>query len=123
MPDLLQRICSDLEKRRRELRPAVEEYERLERALAALGGEAAKAPQADGRRTRGRPRGRRAVGRGERVKQLLPLLKQNPDITASELAARLGTTRSNVSVTLSRLGKQGVVGRDGKRWVVRSDGG
>jgi len=61
---------------------------------------------------------RQAVARGERVRQLLPLLRENPEATPSELARVLDTTRANISVTLSRLTKQGVVSREGKRWVV-----
>lgn len=38
MPDLLDRIAVELEQRRDELRPVVEEYERLRHAAEALAG-------------------------------------------------------------------------------------
>ncbi len=120
-PDLLERIHEELDERRRELAGAVEEYERLEAALAAL--ETQVRSERQGSRGRARPRGRPRVARGERVKQLLPLLRENPEITPSELAQQLDTTRANMSVTLNRLSKQGVVSREGKRWVVHRDPG
>lgn len=114
MPDLLDQIRVELDDRRRELLGAVEEYERLQAALAALEGSAPPTERGGTRSSRERQR----VARGERVKQLLPLLRENPEATPSELARLLGTTRSNISVTLSRLSKQGVISREGTRWVV-----
>ena len=118
MPDdLLQRIRKELDERRKELRKVYEEHERLERALVALSREV-EPHSRGGRGTSGRAGRRPAVGRGERVKQLLPLLVEHPEATPTELARMLDTTRANVSVTLSRLAKQGVIGRERNRWRV-----
>src|SRR2546423_311587 len=55
MADFLEQKKQEIAARLKELKPAVDEYHRLEGALSALGGVAATAPAARGRR--GRPRG------------------------------------------------------------------
>jgi hypothetical protein len=122
MPDLLEQIRKQLDERRGELRPAVEEYQTLERALELLGGPAKRdGRQTAGRRSSSKPRRQKQAARGERVKQLLPLLRENPEVTPGNLALLLDTTPQNVSVILSRLRRQGVISRDGKRWLVAAE--
>src|SRR2546423_13782936 len=55
MADFLEQKKQEIAARLKELKPAVDEYHRLEGALSALGGVAATAPATRGRR--GRPRG------------------------------------------------------------------
>ncbi|HEY3866121.1 MAG TPA: hypothetical protein VGL54_08565 [Solirubrobacteraceae bacterium] len=69
-PDLLSKICDELDARLRELRPVVDEYENLLNAVAALelaGEEQVVAPTtsegAAPARRRGRPPGKRSAGR------------------------------------------------------------
>src|SRR6059058_4915772 len=101
MPDFLEEKKREIAQRLEELRPAVEEYQQLEGALAALGGvSATRAPASAPSRGRGRPRaasagtGTRRRGRprgsGTRAAQTLELVKTNPGITIPELADRMG---------------------------------
>ena len=119
MLDLLDRMRADIDERLRELRPAVEEYETLERARELLAGSAGREPR-QGRRmsTTSASRAQRPLPRGERTSQILNLLRENPEMTPRELAGRLDTTRQNISVTLGRLKKQGVLDRQGDAWVI-----
>ena len=119
MPDLLDRVRDDIDERLHELRPVVDEYETLRRArelmAAAVKPERRRGPV-------GRPtsasRRQGPVRRGERTSQILALLRERPEITPRELAQQLDTTRQNISVTLGRLKKQGVISREGAAWVV-----
>jgi DeoR/GlpR family transcriptional regulator of sugar metabolism len=52
----------------------------------------------------------------------VPLLWENPKISASELARRLETSASNVQTTLSRLRRRGRVDREGGKWIVKAEG-
>src|SRR3954454_4943212 len=99
MADFLDEKRKEIDARLRELRPLVEEFNRLEKAAAALAGvggtqaaatrrrsNGAGATTATGRsRRRGRPR-----GSGNRAKQALELVRARPGITISELADAMG---------------------------------
>src|SRR3954454_15367916 len=99
MADFLDEKKREIDARLKELRPLVEEYQRLEAAVAALGGvpasagraagpppkrrqqrRAAAAAPAAGKRRRGRPR-----GSGTRSKQALELVRTRPGITIPEI--------------------------------------
>ncbi len=55
----------------------------------------------------------------QRERQILQLIGENPMISQSELALRLGITRSSVAVHISNLIKKGYIA--GKGYVLRSD--
>jgi predicted HTH transcriptional regulator len=120
VPDLVDRIRRELAERLAELEPAVEEYHTLERVRAAMG--EGEAPGRRRRSRRGPQTGARRAARGERERQILPLLRENPEISASELARRLESTPSTVRTTLARLRRRGRVDREGSKWIVRAEG-
>jgi hypothetical protein len=99
MADFLDEKRKEIDSRLRELRPLVDEYNRLEKAAAALAGvggtaangSTAAAPRrrrssaSAGKGRRGRPR-----GSGARAKQALELVRAKPGITIAELADAMG---------------------------------
>jgi ribosomal protein S25 len=108
----------EIDARLRELRPLVDEYQRLEKASSALaevdgGGTtrrrrgAAKA----GRRRRGRPR-----GSGTRSLQALELVKAKPGITISELADSMDIKANYLYRVLPALEADGKVKKRKKGW-------
>jgi hypothetical protein len=112
MADFLAEKRREIEARMKELRPAVEEYARLEQAAAALagvgngGGQATRTPR---RRGRGRPR-----GSGTRAKQALELVRARPGITIRELADAMGIHANYLYRVMPTLESEGqVVKRDG----------
>jgi hypothetical protein len=140
MADLLDRITSEIDTRRAELRPLIEEHDRLQAAIAALAGidgapstaatpvssrrrvrpravtpiaEAAK--QASGRRARGRRRrGGRPKGGGRRAAQALAAITKQPGITIPELAKKMGVNPTYLYRVVPGLAKEGKVVKDGK---------
>src|SRR5918997_3420403 len=95
MADFLDEKRKEIDVRLRELRPLVDEYNRLEKAAAALSGvggaqRAVAAPRrrnsggGGGGNRRGRPR-----GSGNRAKQALELVRTRPGITISEMASAM----------------------------------
>jgi hypothetical protein len=119
--DFLDEKRKEIDSRMRELRPLVDEYQRLESAAAALagvggeqsgrrgGGRKPAARRSSGTGRRGRPR-----GSGTRAKEALELVRTRPGIAIPELADAMGI-KSNylyrVMPTLEQEGK--VVKRDG----------
>jgi hypothetical protein len=118
MADLVDRIRAELQVRIRELRPVVREFERLEKAAAALaevdggghGGRRRRAA-ARGTRRRGRPR-----GSGTRSLQALELVKAQPGITISELADAMGIKANYLYRVLPQLEADGKVKKRKKGW-------
>ena len=96
----------------KELRPAVDEYSRLEQAAAALAGVgngAARQPRQPRRRARGRPR-----GSGTRAKQALELVRARPGITIRELSEAMNIHANYLYRVMPTLESEGqVVKRDG----------
>src|SRR3954451_15953686 len=120
---LLNRIHAEIRARLRDAEPTVREYERLETALAALGGIAAHVPS--GRRTTrpasapaARPR-RRSIGprrssgtrapRGANRAAVLRVLEQRPGVSVAELASASGIQRSVLYALLRTLERRGVI--------------
>jgi hypothetical protein len=84
MTDFLDEKRNEIDARMRELRPLVDEYQRLEKAAAALAGVGGSSAPTRRRRSsgrRGRPR-----GTGTRSKQALELVRARPGITIGEMA-------------------------------------
>src|SRR4051794_22662268 len=119
MNDFLAEKRAEIDKRLRELRPMHDEYLRLERAKEALDG----VSDAGSSRTRGRgsrggahaPSRRRGRREGGRSAEVLELVRQNPGITVSELAERLGMAQKNYLYrVMSALQVEGAVEKQGR---------
>lgn len=130
--DFLTKQRQQIEARLRELQPAHEEYLTLLQARDALAG----VKPGNGRRGPGRPPGRRGPGRppgsrnktarkagsgtrrrrgGTRRDQALELITQNPGITVSDIADRMGIRQNYLYRVTQELQKD--------RKVRRRDGG
>jgi predicted HTH transcriptional regulator len=101
---------------RERLRALDAERLKLERALSHLTGPARRGP--------GRPRGsrsrtttRRRGRRNTRGDQAVKMIKENPGITASEIAKRMRIKPNYMYRVLGDLQKQGVVRKDGRRYT------
>jgi hypothetical protein len=119
MADFLDEKRSELKQRLDELRPLVEEYHRLEAAVAALdgvnagGGSPARRRGAseNGNGRRGRPR-----GSGTRGKQALELVRSTPGITIPEIAEQMGIQQNYLYRVLPGLQKEGLIRKEGRGW-------
>ena len=127
MADFLDEKKREISERLKELKPLVEEYQRLEAAAAALdgvsatggsatGGSAAARPRAarrapSGTRRRGRPR-----GSGTRARQALELVRSRPGITIPEMAEEMGIKQNYLYRVLPGLQKDGLVRKEGRGW-------
>jgi hypothetical protein len=117
MADFLDEKRKEIDARLRELRPLVDEYNRLEKAAAALSG--VGAPQGPARRRRGGGAGGsgrrgRPRGSGNRAKQALELVRARPGITIAELADSMGIKPNYLYRVMPTLESEGQVAkRDG----------
>jgi hypothetical protein len=130
--DFLTKQRRQIEARLKELQPAHEEYLTLLDARDALAG----VKPADGRRGPGRPPGKRGPGRppgsgrkttasrrkttrrrrgGTRAEQALTLIQQNPGITVSDIAKRMGIRQNYLYRVTQEL--------QSERKIRRRDGG
>jgi hypothetical protein len=120
MADFLDEKRKEIDARLKELRPLVDEYQRLEKAAAALAG------VGSGGRTQGRTTGRRSGssgrgrgrgrprGSGTRAKEAMNLVRTRPGITISELAGAMGIKANYLYRVMPTLEAEGqVVKRDG----------
>ena len=116
--DLLKRTTQEIQGRLKQLEPLVREHERLRRALSALtGGEETPKPTPK-RRGSGRSQGQRAqrkqtkrAGRGERREQVLRVVGEEPGLTPSEAARRVGIQQSQLHSLVKRLEEEGAIER------------
>jgi hypothetical protein len=130
--DFLDQKRHEITARLNELKPLVDEYQRLDAAAAALDGVSAtpllhgtpatrhaparaKAPAA---RKRGATHGRRGrpKGSGTRGSEALALVKAQPGITIPEIAAKLGIKQNYLYRVLPGLATDGLVVKDGRGW-------
>jgi CRP-like cAMP-binding protein len=124
MADFLDEKRGELMQRLDELRPLVEEYNRLEAAIAALDGVKTGGPGPSRRRggvngtengngngRRGRPR-----GSGTRGKQALELVRSTPGITIPEIAEQMGIQQNYLYRVLPGLQKEGLIRKEGRGW-------
>jgi len=125
MTDFLADKKREIEARMKELRPAVEEYHRLEAAVSALAGvttngSGSSAPTRRRRRAtsaaagtgrRGRPK-----GSGTRSKEALSLVRKSPGITIPELADKMGIKQNYLYRVLPGLAQDGLVVKQGRGW-------
>jgi hypothetical protein len=128
MADFLDEKRREIRSRMKELKPLVDEYQRLEAAAAALDGVPADGSVPASRRRPGRPRGtgRRASagggrrgrpkGSGTRANEALTLIKDNPGITIPELADKMGIKQNYLYRVVPSLAGDGLVRKDGRGW-------
>jgi hypothetical protein len=133
MADFLDTKRKEIQARLKELKPLVDEYERLEaaeRALSGVGGggasaaaTSAPAPRrrrrsssaASGNGRRGRPR-----GSGTRAAQAFELVKATPGITIPQLAEQMGIKQNYLYRVMPSLADEGKVKKSGRGWHVRT---
>ena len=121
MTDFLDEKRKEIQTRLKELKPLVDEYQRLEaaeRALAGVGSKPSRGTAATGRRARTGSNGRRGrpKGSGTRALQALELVRARPGITIPELAGHMGIKPNYLYRVLPQLADEGKVRRDGKGW-------
>ncbi len=153
MNDFLDEKRREIADRLGELKPFVDEYQRLEAAVQALdgvnGSSSTSRPAARTATTRrrgpGRPRGsgrtataraasssttpgtRRRAGRrkgsGTRAAQTLTFVTEQPGITIPELAAKMGIKQNYLYRVLPGLEQEGKVSKQGRGWHATATAG
>ena len=129
MADFLDEKRSEIGARLKELKPLVEEYQRLEAAAAALDGvpqnngsaPARRAPtrtasRGTRRATKGTGRRGRPKGSGTRGAEALALVRSQPGITIPEIAEKMGIKQNYLYRVLPGLAEDGLVRKDGRGW-------
>ena len=131
--DFLDQKRHEITARLKELRPLVDEYQRLEAAAAALDGVSAtslmhatpatRRPPARSKAAPGRTRGAtpggrrgRPKGSGTRGAEALAIVKENPGITIPEIAEKMGIKQNYLYRVLPGLAEDGLVVKDGRGW-------
>jgi hypothetical protein len=131
--DFLDQKRHEITARLNELKPLVDEYQRLDAAAAALDGVSAapllhgtpatrrapaRAKAASARKRgvthtgrRGRPK-----GSGTRGAEALALVKGQPGITVPEIAEKMGIKQNYLYRVLPGLAEDGLVVKDGRGW-------
>jgi hypothetical protein len=146
--DFLDQKRQEISNRLKELKPLVDEFNRLEAAASALAGVggssgAGAAAAAPRRRGPGRPRGSRSKtaavatkarkpgrppakrragrrkGSGTRAAEALGFVKGQPGITIPELAAKMGIKQNYLYRVLPGLESEGKVKKQGRGWHPR----
>jgi hypothetical protein len=121
MADFLDEKRKEIDARLRELRPLVDEFNRLEKAAAALSGvggtqRAAAAPRRRGGGGGGGTRRGRPRGSGNRAKQALELVRTRPGITISEMASAMKIQPNYLYRVMPTLESDGQVVKRDKGW-------
>ena len=135
MADFLDEKRNEIGARLKELKPLVDEYQRLEAAAAALDGVPTQATSAGngsgssqratarvkaaGRRrsaSAGTGRRGRPKGSGTRGAEALALVKESPGITIPEIAEKMGIKQNYLYRVLPGLAEDGLVKKDGRGW-------
>jgi hypothetical protein len=129
MADFLDEKRSEIGARLKELKPLVEEYERLEAAAAALAGVpqsnghaptarrgAGRAASTGSRRSASSGRRGRPKGSGTRGAEALALVRAKPGITIPEIAEQMGIKQNYLYRVLPGLAEDGLVRKDGRGW-------
>jgi len=113
MADFLDEKRREIEARLKELRPLVEEHDRLQKAAAALAGvgNGGTRPRQARRRGRGRPR-----GTGKRAQQALELVRARPGITIRELSEAMGIHANYLYRVMPTLESEGQVVKRDRGW-------
>lgn len=118
MSDFLTEKRDEIQARLDELAPLIAEHDRLQRALDALdgvdgssGSSSRSSEKSSGSRSAGRPR-----GSGERSRQALALLRQEPGLGAAEVARRIGVHPNYAYRILPGLEEQGLIEKKERLW-------
>lgn len=123
MTDFLEEKRAEIQARMEELKPTVDEYNRLEAAERALSGVSTgagrssgstRSPSGNGRRGGGRPK-----GSGTRATQALELVRARPGITISELAEAMEIQQNYLYRVMPELAEQGLIVKSGRGWHVK----
>src|SRR4051794_33858169 len=131
MADFLDEKRKEIQARLKELKPLVDEYNKLvdaDQALGGLGNGGASAPASARRRGPGRPAGsggRRRRGRpkggGTRAAEALQLVTDRPGITIPELAEAMGIQQNYLYRVMPGLAEEGKVTKSGRGWHLREN--
>lgn len=127
MADFLDEKRREIQARLKELRPLVDEFNRLEAAERALSGMDGGRTQAAPRRRRGSgggggsSNGRRGRprGSGTRATEALKLVGERPGITIPELAETMGIKQNYLYRVMPTLSEEGKVVKSGRGWHLR----
>jgi hypothetical protein len=127
MTDFLDEKRKEIQTRLKELKPLVEEYQRLEaaeRALAGVGSRPSRAAATSARRSRSGANGRRGrpKGSGTRALQALELVRARPGITIPEMAEAMGIKQNYLYRVMPTLANEGQVVKSGRGWHARDSG-
>ena len=133
--DFLEEKRREIQSRLKELKPLVEEYDRLaaaEQALAGVDATPAAAPKRAGKpraaasrraksngTSNGTGRRGRPKGSGQRAQQALELVRAKPGITIPEMAEAMGIKQNYLYRVVPELAKDGLVTKSGRGWHVR----
>ena len=119
MADFLDEKRKEIDARLKELRPLVDEYNRLEKAAAALAGVGNnRARPATRLQSRGAGSGRRGRprGSGTRAKQAIELVRARPGITIAELADAMSIKANYLYRVMPTLESEGQVAKRNGGW-------
>jgi hypothetical protein len=119
MADFLDDKRKEIDARMRELRPLVDEFNRLEKAAAALAGlDGAQRPARRRRSGTGASTGRRGRprGSGNRAKQALELVRARPGISISEMADAMKIQPNYLYRVMPTLESEGQVVKRDRGW-------
>ena len=127
MTDFLEEKKGEIRSRLDELKPLVDEYQRLQAAHDALDGVEGQSRASNGRTgsasaRRGGPsnggsRGRgRPKGSGTRSKEALQLVKDRPGVSIPELAEAMDIKQNYLYKVMPELQKDGLVRKEGRGW-------
>jgi hypothetical protein len=134
MTDFLDEKRKEIQARLKELKPLVDEYQRLESAERALAGVGTRPARSTGgsstgsrgggstrRAARGSSNGRRGrpKGSGTRALQALELVRGQPGITIPELAESMGIKQNYLYRVMPTLAEEGQVVKSGRGWHPR----
>jgi len=131
MTDLVGQIQRDIEKRLQELRPLLEEKERLEAVLAALTNGHAAPPSAARSRPAPSSAGARApyaggksrrAPRGANREAILSVVRERPGVSAAEVASITRIAKPTVHTTISQLKRKGILEPEGSGGVKLAKG-
>ena len=131
MADFLDEKRREIQARLKELRPLVDEYNRLEAAERALSGVGTPAASTSGSRRRtssgaakrngtGSGRRGRPKGSGTRAAEALKLVEERPGVTIPELAEAMGIKQNYLYRVMPTLAEEGKVTKSGRGWHLRT---
>ena len=111
--DLLDRVRRELDDRLTQLRPAAQEFARLQLAVEALDRVTAAPAARPGTRSARRIRrgARRRAAPGQTQQRVVDQLRSSPGSSSTAVAAALGISANAAAATISRLARQGRVSR------------